>query len=400
MPKHRRDKPGKLGPNEPCFCGSGVKYKKCCHLKGLVPPQPLTEVPPEVVRHYQAVEAERQLLRTKGIYVNFPNTMTAQGKSFLGIGGSIMWHPKPNLSFHELILWNLTMTLGNKWWNQQSAKPALDRHFIRRCFDEIKNNPPGVKEDLQQVTENLQSFLATGNMQSVTSLAFDLYLLTHKGFMPEEWLERLRDRNEYQGVRYEIAVASLFVRVGCSLEFYPAENPKRHRPEFVAHHLELDTHIAVEAKSRQRPGVIHANGDINLRKAMRGDVQKLFNKALKKETDNLPFLIFIDVNAPTSVDEATVETQWFTDIQKMFASYDEPSAENLQKHNALVATNYSFHYEGNEVARAGQFSVAFGMYPEFPLAGGIENPFFMRLMEAVSGYGYVPPNLDQKTQGP
>ncbi len=388
--KHR---PGKLGRNEICFCGSGVKYKKCCLPKGLTPPRPNSEVPPEVLASYYKAQSERRYLESKGIYIGFPNTVTFKGKSFLAVANQLLWIPQPDLSFHQLIIWNLTMTLGKEWWSTESAKPEAERHFIRRCLDEMKANPPGKNQEFQQVTENLQTFVATGNMQSIISLAFDVYLLTHKGYMPAEWMRRLSDRHEYQGVRYEIAVASLFVRMGCSLEFYPLEKPKRRRAEFIAHHAETDVHVAVEAKSRQRPGIIHAEGEPDLRKSMLGDVQPLFNKALKKETDDLPFLIFIDVNAPTSVDKKAIETQWFKDVQKMFESYDEPTAENPQSHNALITTNYSFHYDGNEVTRAGQFSVAYGLYPKYPLSGGVEGVFFSKLMQACSGYGYVPPNL-------
>lgn len=393
MPKYRKSKPGKLGPNEPCFCGSNVKYKKCCLPKGLEPLKRAGEIPLEVLEHLRKIEDNRAMLESKGIYVRYPNTLTHQGKSFLAVGNRVMWHPKPGLSFHELILWNLTMTLGKEWWDEESKKTSSERHFIRRCFDEIRSKPSAGGE-FHDVTNNLRSFVATGNMQSMISLAFDLYLLTHKGFMPEEWLHRLRDQGEYQGVRYEIAVASLFVRIGSDLEFYPLENPKRYRPEFIARHVELNTSVAVEAKSRRRAGVINEKGEANLRKAMRGDVQKLFNKALKKEVDDLPYLIFIDVNAPNTLDEDTIETRWFTDIQKMFDSYETPTAENPQKQNALIATNYSFHYDGNDVARGAQFTVAFGLHPRTPLAGGIENPLFDRLMRATANYGYIPPNID------
>lgn len=385
--------PDELGRNDPCLCGSQVKYKRCCLPKGVSPPRPASEVPPEVLEAHNRTQAERRLLESQGIYIDFPNTITLKGKSFLAVGNQLLWIPQPDLSFHQLIIWNLTMTLGKEWWATESAKPEAKRHFMRRCLDEMKANPPGEEQDFQQVTDKLRTFQATGHMQSIISVAFDVYLLAHKSFMPDDWMRRLSDRNEYQGVRYEIAIASLFVRIGCNLEFYPAENPKRRRAEFIAHHPETGVRVAVEAKSRQRPGILNAKGEADLRKAMRGDIHGLFNKALKKETDDLSFLIFIDVNAPTETGVSTKDSQWFKDVQKMFDSLETPTAAKPQSHNALIITNYSFHYDGNDVTRGGSFSFVYGQYPRYPIAGGLDGVFMSKILQATGGYGYVPPNL-------
>jgi hypothetical protein len=388
MGKAAKHKPGKLGRNEPCFCGSGFKYKKCCLLQGLKPPQQIT--PPEAMAHFHQAEAKRHLWESKGIYINIPNTTTFQGKSMMGVGSRILWQPRPHLTFHQMIMYNLTMTLGKEWWDEQTALPPVSRHFIRRCFDEIKDNPPGAKEDFQQITDTLHTFVATGNLLSMLSLAFDVYALMHHNALRDDWLDRLKRREEYQGVRYEIAVAAMFVRIGCELEFYPPEKPRRHRAEFIAHHPQLNLKVAVEAKSRHRSGVIHQEGELNQRKAAKGDIQRLFNDALKKETDDLPYLIFIDVNAPTNIDPSIIRAKWFADVQKMFDHYDEPTVENPQSYNALFTTNYSYHYDANDVTHAGQYGVALGLHAEYPLEGGIENPLIQRLLQAAGGYGYVP----------
>ncbi len=390
MGKLKRHKLGKLGRNEACFCGSCIKYKKCCLLKGLKPPGFAKEESSEVSAKFHEMQAERLLLESKGIYINIPNTTTCQGKSIMGVGNRIMWQPKPNLTFHQMIMFNLTMTLGKEWWDEQTALVSAKRHFIRRCFDEIKNSPPDIQIGFRQVTEILQTFLASGNMQSMISLAFDVYVLMHHNLMRDDWLGRLKNREEYQGVRYEIAVAAMFVRIGCELEFYPPESPKLHRAEFIAYHPQFNIRIAVEAKSRRRSGVIHQNGDLDQSKAARGDIQRLFNDALKKETDELPYLIFIDVNAPTNVDPSIGKAKWFTDVQKMFDHYQEPTVENPQSYNALLTTNYSYHYDANDLTHACQYGVAFGLHAQYQLDGGIENPLIQRVMQALAGYGYVP----------
>jgi hypothetical protein len=336
-----------------------------------------------------AVQRERE---QKGIYINFPNTIAFKGKSLMAVGNQVMLDDNEHATFHELVLKNLQHTLGKEWWDAESAKPEDEQHFIRRCFSEISNNQLKTEQDVHQETPHVRSFLPTGHLQSLMNLAFDVYILTHKGFLPDDWLRRLRSREEYQGVRYEIAVASLFVRMGCTLEFYDDTGikPKPMRPEFIATHTETGNRIAVEAKSRQRPGVIHAKGEQNLTKAMLGDVTKLFNKALKKQNDDLPYLIFIDVNAPTGGEVKTMETRWFADIRKMMEAQGENTPENPQPYTALVVTNYSPHYEGDQVTPTGGNCIVAGMYVEHPFADGLDGVFLGKLQQAVNGYGYVP----------
>jgi len=392
MGKRVKHKPGKLGRNELCFCGSGLKYKKCCLPKGLTPPRPVEEVPLEVVEKWHEMNKKIAEREAKGIYIDLPNTISFKGKSFLAVGNKIMWDENAHATFHQLILRNLSLTLGKEWWGAETAKPETERHFVKRCFEEISNKPIRDDQDLHQETENLRSFLPTGHMQSLMSLAFDVWLLTHKGFMPDDWLHRLRNREEYQGVRYEIAVASIFVRLGCRLEFFDDKGikPKPQRPEFIAVHEDTGNRVAVEAKSRQRPGVIHAKGEPNLRKAMLGDVTKLFNKALKKQTDELPYLIFIDVNAPTEANQKTLETRWFADIKKLMEAQGENTPENPQSYTALVVTNYSPHYEGDKVTPVGGNCIVAGQYVDHPLADGLDGVFLGMLQTAINGYGYVP----------
>lgn len=43
----------KVGRNEPCPCGSGLKYKKCCLRKGRKPSQPVESLKEEYRRRYQ-----------------------------------------------------------------------------------------------------------------------------------------------------------------------------------------------------------------------------------------------------------------------------------------------------------------------------------------------------------
>lgn len=395
----KRRKPNKLGRNDPCFCGSGIKYKKCCLPKGLKPPQP-DQIPQSVLdEQEQATLRRQQFLQSKGIYISLPNTIVFKGKSILAVGDKIMWDDNPHATFHQLILRNLSLTLGQEWWDAETAKPTEEKHYIKQCYEELKVSE--VRDDLnvQQVDENTRTMLATGNTQSLMSLAFDVWLLTQKGCMRDEWLVRLRGRHEYQGVRYEIGVASLFVRMGCDLEFYDNDrieedgNPPK-RAEFIATHSITGNRVAVEAKSRHVDGVIHTPGTMNYRNALKGDITKLYKRALLKETDGLPLVVFIDVNSPTEMGQSVQNTKWFSDVRRSFDSRPEATSENPDKYAAVLVTNFSSHYQGSDVARGGQYLFIGSTHPRHPISGGYQGEFMQRLIRATDNYGYVPPSMD------
>lgn len=395
----KRRRTNKLGRNDPCFCGSEVKYKKCCLPKGLKPSK-LSGVSQKFMdEHTQAASKREQFLQSKGIYINLPNTITFKGKSFLAAGNKVMWDNNPHATFHELILRNLSQALGQEWWDAENAKSPEEKHYIKQCYEELKGSDNRDDLDVQQVDEHTRKMLATGNTQALISLAFDVWLLTHKGCMCDEWLERLRERKAYQGVRYEIGVASLFVRMGCELEFYdPNERDEKgkqpKRAEFIAIHPPTGNRIAIEAKSRHVDGVIHTPGTMNYRRALKGDITALYKKALLKKTDGLPLIVFIDVNSPTETGQTTQNTQWFADVKRSFDSRPAASPANPDEYAAVFITNFSPHYQGSDISHHGQYLFIYSMHPHYPLAGGYQGDFVQRLIRAINNYGYVPPSMD------
>ena len=223
-------------------------------------------------------------------------------------------------------------------------------------------------------------------------------LISSKNYLPEEWVKKLRDYKQYQGVRYEIAVASLFVRIGCNLDFYKKEkSPKGYfikRPEFIAELPITGDKVAVEAKSRQRKGVLHQPGEKNLLKAMLGDVTNLFNDALSKEHDNLPYLIFIDINAPID-GQKTVETRWFSDIKKMLDQNTKNLNGKPEPYNGVISTNFSPHYHEDNPSYGGGYAIAMNQHMQNDFVGGPEGVFMSILLNAIHNYGRVPPDMNQ-----
>ena len=63
----------KIGRNDPCFCGSGKKFKKCCLGKNAgVPAGPaMPSVKKEIDRIRESAAAGKSVVRTLGVFVLF-----------------------------------------------------------------------------------------------------------------------------------------------------------------------------------------------------------------------------------------------------------------------------------------------------------------------------------------
>lgn len=67
-----------IGRNQPCPCGSGTKYKRCCMNK-----KDSGEVPPEVIEHFKEVIARQEYLKQAGIHINYVKPILFKGKKYL-----------------------------------------------------------------------------------------------------------------------------------------------------------------------------------------------------------------------------------------------------------------------------------------------------------------------------
>lgn len=262
---------------------------------------------------------------------------------------------------------------------EQESRPDDQRHFVRRAYSKAMEwtRTMDVHED------GLLVGMPSGWMQYLIGLAFDVASLIHAAELPESLVRRLRTHDQYQGARYEVAVGAIFARLGCQIEFIvDEEHPEKH-PEFIATHREMAVRIAVEAKSRHRPGVIHRPGDRDDERAQRGDVQRLYNRALKKApSDGTPFMIFLDVNTPPTPDVPAFEKEWQRNIRAWLPAADPDDKEYL----ALCVTNYSPHYVGDDVGVSGEFVFIESRF----IRDHLPDEFRTMLITALQTYGRVP----------
>lgn len=364
----------KIGRNDPCPCGSGLKYKRCylsqqthCKLKEF--------------RYPQETYIEGGRLVGRPVVTAF-----FKDKRVVAVGNRI-YHSLPlSTTFHEFLLRFTKDLLGLEWGLSEQQKPIESQHIIVQWIHEMAEHIKTSPYRVENKTLDIKSAPMSGNCKALLSLCHDLYSIYHCAEVPDELLSRLKNSEQFQGARYEIAVAAIFVRAGFTIEWIPriANNSPC---EFKATHKEMQEKIIVEAKSRHRNGVLKRSGLLKSLNEMKAEMGELYHKALKKNTEGLPYMIFMDVNLPLERYNQEIESRrWIRDIRKMIHVNNKNYGP--EPYCALFVTNFSWHYYEQDInLRVGETFVTTPNRHTIPLC----NPEIIELIgEACIQYGNVP----------
>ncbi|MEK6328773.1 MAG: hypothetical protein AABM66_14795 [Actinomycetota bacterium] len=337
---------------------------------------PSEERHPAIVALRREVEARQNRALTRlrenfGVHINFVAPVEFEGGKLWALGDRVYFGRPPNETFHEFLLSILRETLGERWRAERAARE--DKHFLMRCFEEYREWIRQLSETTEP-TDGVWDAPPNGWAQYLRAVAWDVATLVHAcpGGLPDGLVDRMRDPVAFQGARYELAVAALFARLDCEIEFLDEVEELRgkSRPEFIARHRPTEQRIAVEAKSRHRAGVLNEEGEPNEGDPLSGDaraVRALFVKALKKDIGGLPYLIFIDINAPADRERDGFDKEWAQDVRRWMARFDKPTAQNPDGYNGLFVTNFAPHYQGDDLASPGEWFCALPIYTVAPL---------------------------------
>ncbi len=370
----------KAGRNDPCLCGSGKKYKQCCLGASLNLGD--IDMPRKVQEYFQKRQNERERMHAIGNYLSHVQT-EADGQRFRIMGNRGRWRPADE-TFHEFLIFVLEDTLGKEWYSDQLAKTFEERHFIAQCVSRFHQWKKRASKRHSVDGRWIATF--DGWSKTLITLAYDIYSLHHTYHLPEHLITRLKNKDQYQGARYEISVAALFARLKCKIEFLDTnENRAEKHCEFIATHDETNVSIAVEAKSRHRPGIIHMPGKQDENKLARGDIQWLINRALDQNPGNRPFVIFIDLNSPLTPDIDIKRKPWAKEVRQIISSYID--ADKPNSCNGFFVTNNAFHYQAENETEAGEYVVVIPTLAKFRLP----SPAFMQLLKkGLDGSGALP----------
>jgi len=374
----------KIGRNAPCPCGSGLKFKKCC---GNREPPPIPSSDLQVLRQdprFGPVLDEINLKRNpQGRPVP---SIEHKGHRYRAVGNRV--YPRPlKETFHEFLINLLKSTLGRKWHEEQLNLPPEERHQIFKWYKANADFVKAVVENPLYKEGERYGAEPTGEVQALMTLAYDVFHLLHRDDLPNELLRRLKDKTGFQGARYEIAVAAIFVRAGCEVNFI-RDKSKKHC-EFAAHDRTTGSTVAVESKSRHRPGALDFPGEPDRSKAIRGDVEGLINQALEQNPGDGPFMIFVDLNVPLDPGAPVQERPWFKDVWTFMQSLTPATKDTPDEFNTIYLTNFSYHWQGSEKASAAERLFVHSAFPKYPIPPELVG----HISGAVTSYGSIPKEI-------
>lgn len=325
----------RIGRNVPCPCGSGAKFKYC-HGRGsdikapdVVDLAALTQVTHELSVHDGN--------RGKFGNTRLPKSRLAANKRLVTVGNKV-YEIEPHRYPCDFMNDILMDAVGREWGNAELSKPLEQRHSILQWFEALiqfqKAHPTGATPALMN-----------GPVTAWYKLAYDLWILSHHSAIRDELIARLKENKTYQSARYEIVIAATFIRAGFDLVYEREDDNSRKHPEFVATHILTREAVAVEAKSRHRPGILGfqperaANSEI-----VRPGLSGLIRSALQKRPE-MPFIVCIDINAPpagNSPEKHPLYLEATSELSSIEHEFRE-SGENFPA--AFVAlTNFPHHF--------------------------------------------------------
>ncbi len=314
----------------------------------------------------------------------------AKGARLVAVGNELLesdsWHTFPD--FLRSHLWHV---IGERWFYQELKKPAEEQHPIWRWW--ILYHEFSKKQIADE--KGLIAAIPSGPTKAFYQLAYDLYILRHHQLLKEMILHRLLTSDGFQGARYELSATSTMIRAGFSIEFEDESDRSRKHVEFVAVHNDTGERIAIEAKSRHRPGVLGVPGKQESTERIKLRLGRLINAALGKDF-TIPLVLFIDMNLPPQTVKRLLEGD---DITHLVRTLDQVKKTDDGKDlfNLMLYTNYPYHYGAvDEPYEEDHLSRAMAQLPKY----AIKNPQLIQdIIFAAKQYGNIPNEFPEEWAG-
>lgn len=346
----------KVGRNDLCPCGSGKKFKQChfAAQHGLILPQsmPRSDALPLGLLKRAKQEFERQQKDEEDRVAKFGRVrpiIYTQGfneQTLVGVGSAIYQTPKQSTFTNFLLNYGL-LKFGDEWRETQNHLSLAEQHPLLKLHCQANlfvSQQPRRPEGHVSVVPN-------GPLSFCERFYYDLYTVDNNNVLQDELLNRLRNRDQFQGAMYELFVEATCLRAGFSIIREEHKRPKPKNVEFIALHKATQQHICVEAKSRHRSGVMGRLGAPEATPNMH--FGGLINDATDKDPDN-PLALFVDTNLPPKQAELfytpisrdpVIMSKRISRLASLIRSRD-----GVDPYNLLAFTNHPQHYSVGAVA--------------------------------------------------
>ena len=342
-----------------------------------------------MLKDMQLAEVARQQWTATYGHIRPHISMDFHGRKFVVAGGKLYYSGKNKWNFVcDFLIDYIPEVFGKEWCKAEFAKPEEDRHPV------LQWRADGIRYMNQQPREPDGSYrvsVRSGPLAAYLAFAFNLFAIEDNSRFDKMLLERLRNKDQFQGARHEVFVEATCLRAGFSIEHEDEKDGSRRHAEFTAKHKLTGQLISVEAKSKHRPGILGQKGLPNTAGKLSLRFGGLLNDAIAKNPPH-PLVIFIDTNLPFSVAERVLGRHPLDPYKPspiMMALLDRDRKEHGGKdlYAMLVFTNHPHHYVAANEPDPSHHVHA--IVPNRPI--GVKHPKALEdLYRAVNQYGQIP----------
>ena len=327
-----------VGRNDPCPCGSGKKYKKCCYLRQ--PPLKIQNVPPEVIKKLHEIQVDEDERHKRYGDVRPIIHTKFKDHDFVAVGPELHYSKKWK-TFPDFLCSYIATKLGKDWGNTEIKKPLEYRHQIMKWYDAMCHFQRKQKTDADGIYRSIPN----GAFSAYILLAYDLYILKDNQALQDDIIQRLKIPAQFQGARHELFATATCIRAGYTIQFEDEKDSSRKHTEFIATHKITGQKIAVEAKSKHRAGILGFPGDKKIGQPIKLGVVSLINDAIDKNPD-IPLAIFVDTNLPPNIAQKIHAIQQPSEEFKITLDKIKKDSDGNDLFNLIVFTNHPHAYGG------------------------------------------------------
>jgi hypothetical protein len=386
----------RIGRNDPCPCGSGFKYKKCCGnplKKNIAASRP---IPPEALAELKRREAAELIREQQQGLGNPILAFKMNDQQIVAAGNTLYWSPNWK-TFADFLGGYMKHILGGEWGNAEIAKPLNERHPIMQWYEEYCHF-----QRRHFIQGEIKSAPATGVVNCYLGLAYSLYLIKHNVELQNRLVKRLKSVTQFQGAYYELFVANCLIRAGFKLELEDETDPAAKHCEFSAV-SKTGKKYWVEAKMRSVVGLLgKTEHDGTKNTDATSEMVKHLNGAFAKPAAD-ERLIFIDVNTDPHTDpKGGAFPEWTNKAAKRLEWYEKRQLQPGQSAYVII-TNISFH-RALQSDQTDQAIMAHGLGNDFwvPEARRVSDIYRRKqkhidihnLLEACRKYPQIPTTFD------
>lgn len=333
----------KPGRNSPCPCGSGKEFERCHGGPNADYERMISRGAEEAQRRAEIHRIQQQ--RQQGLGRPIIAAHTAD-KRIVAVGHRLFQGIWP--TFHDFLYSYIFDVLGRDWFDTQAQLEQGERHPIMEWHEKLL----AVSKAANLAPGETRQTPMTGAISAFLTLAYDLYTLEHNNDqtrIPElrkSLIGRLKNRDQFIGVRYEIRVAAMLLRAGFELEWEDETDRRSTHVEYTAIYPGTGKVFGVECKIRNRD--VAKNSNQHLVK-----FAGLVSDALTKETPH-DRLIFADLNTQAYPYVPGGPNDWRTiSINALRKFEGQPKAASLPPAVVFITNYPDHHHLDSEVPDAG-----------------------------------------------